>query len=92
MVFPTPPNTPFSFCSRCQVLTAGRGDKYDVDTTKYPDLKVAKDLTNGRGPDVVVDTTGDLGLMQAGLTQLSKGGRLAGEFILGRWSEYHFVP
>jgi len=61
----------------CQVLTAGRGDKYDVDTTKYPDLKVAKDLTNGSGPDVVVDTTGDLGLMQAGLIQLSKGGRLA---------------
>jgi NADPH2:quinone reductase len=66
----------------CRVLTAGRGDKYDVDTTKHPDLKVAKDLTNGSGPDVVVDTTGDLGLMQAGLRQLSKGGRLTGEVIL----------
>jgi len=61
----------------CHVLTAGRGDKYDVDTAKYPELKIAKDLTNGKGPDVVVDTTGDLGLMQAGLAQLNKGGRLA---------------
>jgi NADPH:quinone reductase len=76
----------------CQVLTAGRGDKYEVDTTKHPDLKVAKDLTNGRGPDVVVDTTGDMGLIKAALHQLSKGGRLAGKLVLGRWNEYHFVP
>jgi NADPH:quinone reductase-like Zn-dependent oxidoreductase len=70
----------------CQVLTAGRGDKYEVDTTKHPDLAVTKDLTNGRGPDVVVDTTGDLGLIKAGLHQLSKGGRLAGTPILDRFS------
>jgi NADPH2:quinone reductase len=63
----------------CHVLTAGRGDKYDVDTAKYPDLKVAKDLTYGHGPDVVVDTTGDFGLMTAGLATLNIGGRLAGE-------------
>jgi NADPH2:quinone reductase len=63
----------------CRVLTAGRGDKYEVDTTKHPDLSVAKDLTGGRGPDVVVDTTGDMGLMKAGLHQLNKGGRLAGK-------------
>ena len=61
----------------CRVFTAGRGDKYDADISKYPDLKVAKDLTFGRGPDVVVDTTGDLRLIAAGLTQLGKGGRLA---------------
>ncbi|KAF2100583.1 GroES-like protein [Rhizodiscina lignyota] len=60
----------------CKVLTAGRGDKYDVDTVKYPDLTVAKELTSGKGPDVVVDTTGDLGLMGHGLKQLAKGGRL----------------
>lgn len=64
---------------KCRIFTAGRGDKYDVDTAKYPDLKVAKDLTFGRGPDVIIDTTGDLVLMNAGLGQLSKGGRLAGE-------------
>jgi NADPH:quinone reductase len=63
----------------CRVLTAGRGDKYEVDTAKYPDLKVARDLTAGKGPDVVVDTTGDLGLLQAGLAILNTGGRLAGE-------------
>jgi NADPH:quinone reductase len=63
----------------CHVLTAGRGDKYDVDTAKYPDLKVVKDLMYGHGPDVVVDTTGDFGLMTAGLATLNIGGRLAGE-------------
>jgi NADPH2:quinone reductase len=63
----------------CSVLTAGRGDKYEVDTTKHPDLSVAKDLTNGRGPDVVVDTTGDLGLIKAALHQLNRGGRLSGK-------------
>ena len=72
----------------CRVLTAGRGNNYDVDTTKYHDLKISKELTNGSGPDVVVDTTGDFGLMQAGLGQLRKGGRLSGEFIPGRWSEF----
>jgi NADPH:quinone reductase len=77
---------------RCRVFTAGRGDKYDVDTAKYPDLKVAKDLTFGSGPDVIVDTTGDLGLMEAGLRQLNKGGRLTGELILRRSIETHFVP
>ena len=82
----------------CRVLTAGRGDKYDIDTTKHPDLKIAKDLTFGKGPDVVVDTTGDFGLMKAGLAQLNRGGRLASEFILylkrnhmfDRFNSYHY--
>lgn len=77
---------------RCRVFTAGRGDKYDVDTTKHPDLKVAKDLTFGKGPDVIVDTTGNLELMAAGLGQLSQGGRLAGEPILCQSRETRFVP
>jgi NADPH2:quinone reductase len=66
----------------CSVLTAGRGGKYEVDTTKHPDLSVAKELTNGRGPDVVVDTTGDLGLIKASLHQMNRRGRLAGKLIL----------
>jgi NADPH2:quinone reductase len=59
------------------VLTAGRGAKYDVDTLKDQELKASKDLTKGSGPNIVFDTTGDLNLVQAGLGQLAKGGRLA---------------
>lgn len=68
-----------SKCFGCKVLTAGRGEKYDVDTVKDLYLGIAKDLTGGKGPEVVVDTTGDLALMGHGLKQLRKGGRLAGK-------------
>lgn len=77
---------------RCRVFTAGRGDKYDVDTTKHPDLKVINGLASGNGPDVIVDTTGDLKLVAAGLGQLNKGGRLASEFMLCLSGEFRFVP
>lgn len=60
----------------CKVLTAGRGDKYDVDVSKYPDLSIAKDRNDGAGPDIVVDTTGDLKLAYAGLRSLNRKGRL----------------
>lgn len=62
---------------QCRVLTAGRGDRYDVDVTKTPDLSTAKDLTHGNGPDVVIDSTGDLNLALAGLRVLNKRGRLS---------------
>jgi NADPH2:quinone reductase len=65
---------------KCRVLTGGLGEAYDVDTTK--DLNVVKDLTFGHGPDVIVDTTGNLQLMKAGLAQLNRGGRLASKFPL----------
>lgn len=57
----------------CSVLTAGRGDKYDVDVTKDPDMNSA---TQGSGVDVVIDTTGDLKLAHAGLKILNQRGRL----------------
>ena len=61
----------------CKVLTAGRGDKYDVDVTTDPELSTAKVKTDGRGPDVVIDTTGDLKLAYAALRVTNKGGRLS---------------
>lgn len=61
----------------CRVLTAGRGDKYDVDVTTDPDFSTAKDKTHSRGPDIVVDTTGDLKLASVGLRILNKRGRLS---------------
>lgn len=60
----------------CKVLAAGRGEKYDVDIAKNPDLITAKEHTNGVGPDVVIDTTGNLELAYAGLKILNIRGRL----------------
>ncbi|KAK5938392.1 hypothetical protein PMZ80_009362 [Knufia obscura] len=60
----------------CSVLTAGRGGKYDVDVAADPELLGAREKMDGRGVDVVVDTTGNLGLASAGLGVLGKGGRL----------------
>lgn len=59
-----------------KVLTAGRGDKYDVDMTKRPNLENLKDQTDGKGPDIILDTTGNLQVPLAGLTQLNEDGRL----------------
>lgn len=61
----------------CKVLTAGRSDKFDVNTTQTPDLSTAKELTSGKGPDVVVDCAGDLKLASARLNILAKRGRLS---------------
>ena len=60
----------------CRVLTAGRGDKYDVDVGLHPDMSTVKEKNGGRGPNVVVDATGDLRLAHAGLRVASKRGRL----------------
>lgn len=61
----------------CRVLRAGRGDKYDVNTVADPELTKANELTDGRGPDVMVDTVGDLNIAYAGLRKLHAQGRLA---------------
>lgn len=61
----------------CRLLTAGRGSKYDVDLNTSPNLAAIKDLTAGKGPDIVIDTTGDLALQAAGLKQLAQRGRLS---------------
>ncbi|CAD6594436.1 MAG: hypothetical protein ASARMPRED_009438, partial [Alectoria sarmentosa] len=49
----------------------------DVNLAADPELKAAKSLTDGKGPDVVVDTTGSLALMNAALLCLAPRGRLA---------------
>lgn len=61
----------------CKVLTAGRNDNYDINTVKTPDFSTAKDLSDGKGADVIVDTVGDLNLTKALLGVLAKRGRLA---------------
>lgn len=60
----------------CKVLKAGRGDKYDVDLTQYPDLSIAKDLCGGHGPDLVIDAAGQVSYIDAALKVLNKGGRV----------------
>ncbi|KAL9114123.1 MAG: hypothetical protein Q9227_001895 [Pyrenula ochraceoflavens] len=59
----------------CRVLTASRRDETDVNVVKDPKFSTAKDLTNGEGPDVVVDTVGDVKLMRAALDVMNVGGR-----------------
>ena len=61
----------------CKVLAAARRDSADVNTATDPELKAAKSLTGGKGPDIVVDTTGSLAMMKAGLHCLAPRGRLA---------------
>jgi NADPH:quinone reductase len=60
----------------CRVLTATRKDTADVNTASDPELKTAKDLNNGNGPDVVFDTTGSTDLMRSALMCLAPRGRL----------------
>jgi NADPH:quinone reductase len=59
------------------VLTGARSDTADVNLKDDTELTAAVSKTNGNGPDVVIDTTGDLGLMKASLKILANGGRLA---------------
>ena len=61
----------------CRVLTAARRDTADVNLATDPELKAAKRLTGGKGPDVVVDTIGSPALMNAALLCLAPRGRLA---------------
>lgn len=60
----------------CKVITASKQDVSDINILHDASLSRVKELTGGKGPDVVVDTTGDPGLMQAALGVLSHGGRL----------------
>ncbi|KAF1349095.1 hypothetical protein BDV97DRAFT_370300 [Delphinella strobiligena] len=60
----------------CKVITASRQDGSHVNILHNASLSKVKELTGGKGPDVVVDTTGDPALMQAALGVLSHGGRL----------------
>lgn len=59
----------------CKTIGVGRHGA-DIDSTFDPTLSKAKQLTSGKGPDVAVDTIGDLGLTRAALELLAPSGRL----------------
>ncbi|SCV04280.1 LAME_0H17194g1_1 [Lachancea meyersii CBS 8951] len=61
----------------CRVLTAGRNDVADINTTKDTTLAGIESLTLGRGIDVVIDTVGIPTLTQAAVQKLTHGGRIA---------------
>lgn len=67
---------------RCRLLTAGRGHQYDADLAADPDLAAVAKLTDGKGPDIVIDTTGDTALQSSGIRSLSVGGRMSSELCL----------
>jgi NADPH2:quinone reductase len=58
-----------------KVFTASRGDKTDINLTSDPELSKVKELTDGKGPNIIVDTVGNPTLMRAGLEILGQGGR-----------------
>lgn len=63
---------------QCNVFRAGRGSKYDIDMKSDPGLNGLKEKTGGgNGPDVVIDTTGELLVLAAAIKALGKKGRLA---------------
>ncbi|MCJ1297877.1 hypothetical protein MMC08_000665 [Hypocenomyce scalaris] len=61
----------------CKVLTVSRKRNSSICLETDPDLSTATELTCGRGPDVVIDTIGDIDLMHCALASLSQGGRLS---------------
>ena len=60
----------------CRVITVSRQESNDINLTEDPELKGAKELTGGRGPDVAIDAIGDVKLAAAALGQLAVEGRL----------------
>lgn len=70
----------------CRLLTAGRGHQYDVELAADTDLAAVPKLTDGKGPNIVIDTTGDTALQSSGIQSLSVGGRMSSELCL-----IHFV-
>ena len=60
----------------CQTITVGRHGT-DVNSAEDPQLKKAKDLTGGKGPDVVVDTVGDFNLTKAAFDVMAIQGRMS---------------
>jgi len=59
----------------CRTIGVGRHGT-DVDSTVDPTLSTAKDLAGGKGPDVAIDTVGDLSLTRAAIEVLAPLGRL----------------
>lgn len=61
----------------CKVLTVSRRDASDINLVKDPTLASAGELTDKKGPDVVIDTIGNTELMASALQVLAVGGRLS---------------
>ena len=61
----------------CKVLQGMRSDDGDVNTAADPGLEKVKELTGGKGVDVVVDTVGIPALTKVAVERLGRGGRLA---------------
>ncbi|KAK5711841.1 hypothetical protein LTR17_018209 [Elasticomyces elasticus] len=59
----------------CKTISVGRHGT-DVDSTSDAELRRAKELTGGKGPDVVFDTVGDFKLTKAAFDVLAFNGRL----------------
>lgn len=59
----------------CQVLGVSRRNTH-INSEQDPELKTAKELTNGKGPDIAIDTVGDLRLTLAAFNVLAINGRL----------------
>lgn len=49
----------------------------DVGSTSDPELRTAMEFSQGKGPDVVVDTVGDFELARAAMGVLAARGRMA---------------
>ncbi len=61
----------------CRVLTASRRDASSINLVKDPSLSTARELTDNRGPDVIIDTIGNTDLMSAALQVLAVKGRFS---------------
>lgn len=59
----------------CKTIGVGRHGA-DIDSTADPALSTAKNLTGGKGPDIAIDTVGDLNLTKAAVEVLAPLGRL----------------
>lgn len=59
----------------CKVLGVARGNAAEIDSVGDPTLSKAKALTDGKGPDIAVDTVGDAPLAQAAIEVLGFRGR-----------------
>lgn len=59
----------------CKTISVGRHGT-DIDSTADPTLSIARQLTGGNGPNVAIDTVGDLNLTRAALEVLAPLGRL----------------
>lgn len=60
----------------CTVIGVGRKGT-DISSISDPTLESAKEITGGRGPDVVIDTVGDLSLTRAAFEILAVKGRMS---------------